>query len=85
MEGPSRVNGPEDPESGMIPKAVKQIYESAKCLEAKGWKYEMDAQFLEIYNENLRDLLGNSEVVKHEIRHDKGKTQVTDATIGKIN
>jgi kinesin family protein C1 len=45
----------------------------------------MVCQYLEIYNETIRDLLGNAaDDKKYEIKHDalKGKTTVTDATIG---
>ncbi|KAF1344493.1 kinesin motor domain-containing protein [Delphinella strobiligena] len=71
---------------GMIPRAVNQIYETAKGLEDKGWKYRMEGSFVEVYNETLNDLLGKAEEwekKKHEIRQDpvKLKTTVTDATI----
>lgn len=68
---------------GMIPLAVHQIYETAKQLEEKGWHYKMEGSFVEVYNENLNDLLGKAEELdkkKYEIRHDnqKGKTIITD-------
>ncbi|OMP83491.1 Kinesin-like protein klpA [Diplodia seriata] len=70
---------------GMIPRAVKQIYETAQGLEEKGWKYRMEGQFVEVYNENLNDLLGKTEELdkkKLEIRHDPAKKQttITDVT-----
>ncbi|RAK77638.1 putative kinesin family protein (KlpA) [Aspergillus fijiensis CBS 313.89] len=70
---------------GMIPRAVHQIYETATGLEEKGWRYTMEGNFVEVYNENLNDLLGNPDDLdrkKLEIRHDmqRGKTIVTDAT-----
>ncbi len=83
MEGPS-LTGPEDPNAGMIPRAVQQIYSACKALEQKGWVYTMEAQFLEIYNETLRDLLDEKDVGKKmEIKHDsKNRTSVTDAITG---
>ncbi|KAF2674060.1 carboxy-terminal kinesin 2 [Microthyrium microscopicum] len=71
---------------GMIPRAVRQIYGWAKALEEKGWSYKMEGSFVEVYNENLNDLLGRAEEFdkkKHEIRHDmqKMKTTITDVTI----
>ncbi|XP_058028157.1 kinesin-like protein KIFC1 isoform X4 [Ahaetulla prasina] len=54
MEGPDDL-GSET--AGMIPRAVRQIFAASRELEAKGWKYQFTANFLEIYNESLRDLL----------------------------
>ncbi|KMU86863.1 carboxy-terminal kinesin 2 [Coccidioides immitis H538.4] len=71
-------------EDGMIPRAVAQIYETAAELEEKGWKYTMEGSFVEVYNENLNDLLGNAEEFdkkKHEIRHDMQKCQTTITNI----
>lgn len=70
---------------GMIPRAVQQIYTEATRLEEKGWKYKMEGSFVEVYNENLNDLLGKSEDLdkkKLEIRHDTAKKQtiITDVT-----
>ncbi|CAI7655207.1 unnamed protein product [Penicillium glandicola] len=70
---------------GMIPRAVHQIYETAQGLEEKGWRYSMAGNFVEVYNENLNDLLGNPDELdkkRHEIRHDmqRGKTTITDIT-----
>ena len=72
-------------EDGMIPRAVHQIYDTTLSLEEKGWKYSMEGSFVEVYNENLNDLLGKPEEFdkkKHEIRHDmqKCKTTITDIT-----
>lgn len=84
MEGPDKIEGPGDVNAGMIPRAVQQIYTSCEALKEKGWEYTMQAQFLEIYNETLRDLLDSTgSVKKMEIKHDaKGKTSVTEATNG---
>jgi len=73
------------PKDGMIPQAVHQIYSVAESLRKKGWTYSMEGSFLEIYNENINDLLGKPEEMdkkKHEIKHDtqRGKTTVTDLT-----
>ncbi|KAH1548919.1 hypothetical protein LV164_001668 [Aspergillus fumigatus] len=70
---------------GMIPRAVHQIYQTAQSLEEKGWRYTMEGNFVEVYNENLNDLLGKAEELdkkKHEIRHDmqRCKTTITDIT-----
>ena len=70
-------------DDGMIPRAVHQIYKTAKDLETKGWTYTMSGNFIEVYNENINDLLGNPNDLdkkKHEIRHDPKdlKTTITD-------
>ena len=70
-------------EDGMITRAVHQIYETARSLEEKGWTYVMEGNFVEVYNENLNDLLGDANQFdrkKHEIRHDiqRCKTIITD-------
>ena len=75
---------------GMIPQAVHQIYGTAKTLEEKGWKYKMEGSFIEVYNENLNDLLGKAEEIdkkKHEIKHDlqKGKTTITNIEIVELD
>ncbi|KAI9702440.1 MAG: kinesin-like nuclear fusion protein [Candelina mexicana] len=72
-------------DDGMIPRAVHQIYDTASSLEEKGWKYTMEGSFVEVYNENLNDLLGKAEEFdkkKHEIRHD---LQTSKTTITGIN
>lgn len=70
---------------GMIPRAVHMIYDTAQGLEERGWKYTMQGSFVEVYNENLNDLLGSPDDFdkkKHEIRHDMAacKTTITDIT-----
>jgi kinesin family protein C1 len=67
-------------EDGMIPRAMKQIYETATSLQEKGWTYTMEGSFVEVYNEEIHDLLGNSKEMdkkKHEIKHDEQKKQTT--------
>jgi kinesin family protein C1 len=42
---------------GIIPRAVEQILTHVKDLQSQKWKHSINASFLEIYNEDLRDLL----------------------------
>ncbi len=65
-------------EDGMIPRATHQIYETATNLQEKGWTYTMEGNFVEVYNEEIHDLLGDSKDLdkkKHEVRHDEKKKQ----------
>ncbi|OCF39757.1 kinesin family member C1 [Kwoniella heveanensis CBS 569] len=77
MEG-----GQNDQDAGMIPRAIEMIFAVSNGLRDRGWKYQMEGQFLEVYNEVINDLLGNGQfdTKKHEIKFDKdGKVTVTDA------
>ena len=52
------MQGGEAPNTeGIIPRSIVHILKEAKRLEAQGWAYTMTASFLEIYNEEVRDLL----------------------------
>ncbi|KAK9453039.1 P-loop containing nucleoside triphosphate hydrolase protein [Dipodascopsis uninucleata] len=70
---------------GIIPRAVDQIFTTAMNLNERGWKYTILGEFLEIYNENINDLLVDSdefEKKKLDIRNDtkEGKMTVPDLT-----
>lgn len=87
MEGTS-VNDAEN--RGMIPRAVLQIFDSTHELESKGWKYALDASFLEIYNETIRDLLGDGhDDIKNEIKMSGQKNSnevfVTNLTVVRVD
>lgn len=73
-------------DDGMIPRTVHQIYDTTQRLREKGWRYSMEGSFVEVYNENLNDLLGRPEDFdkkKHEIRHDlqRSRTHVSDLSV----
>jgi|AntRauTorckE5430_2_1112549.scaffolds.fasta_scaffold00540_10 kinesin family protein C1 len=44
---------------GIIPRAVEQVLHQAKAMQKQKWRFTMTASFLEIYNEELKDLLVN--------------------------
>ncbi|XP_050308631.1 carboxy-terminal kinesin 2 [Anthonomus grandis grandis] len=80
------MQGEEGVASGMIPRTVRLIFKTISRLEKEGWKYEVHASFLEIYNENVRDLLNVNSNQKMEIYFNEGKgTTVTNLTIQAIS
>lgn len=61
---------------GIIPRAVEQILTQAKNMQKQKWKFTMSASFLEIYNEELKDLLVNmneGEIIQGAGYKDDGK------------
>ncbi|TIB69154.1 hypothetical protein E3P77_00714 [Wallemia ichthyophaga] len=79
MEGGSHTGR----DAGMIPRAIYHIFDTTRKLEDQGWSFDMQGQFLEIYNETINDLLGSGEQEKkHNITHDKnGSTTVSDVVV----
>lgn len=69
--------------AGLIPRAVQMLFCKAKSLQDKGWSYSFEGSMLEIYNDAINDLLGRTKVDegRHEIKHEKGRTVVTEAVV----
>uniref|UniRef100_A0A2N9GZ90 Kinesin motor domain-containing protein n=1 Tax=Fagus sylvatica TaxID=28930 RepID=A0A2N9GZ90_FAGSY len=62
MEGGARKKNGEFPsDAGVIPRAVKEIFD---ILEAQNAEYSMKVTFLELYNEEITDLLAPEETSK---------------------
>ncbi|KAJ8899611.1 hypothetical protein K2173_018585 [Erythroxylum novogranatense] len=57
----SMPNGELPPEAGVIPRAVKQIFDT---LESQNAEYSVKVTFLELYNEEITDLLAPEEISK---------------------
>merc|ERR1712223_1938510 len=53
---------------GIIPKTITKIFEETHGLVEKGWSYKLEASFLEIYNEEIRDLLATEKGLKYDIK-----------------
>eukprot|EP01132_Coremiostelium_polycephalum_P005728 gene5728-7125_t len=72
---------------GMIPRTVEKIFATSESLKPKGWTYEMEACFLEIYNETINDLLNPKadSATKYDIKHEGNTTSVTNLTMSKVN
>ncbi|GFP82719.1 125 kDa kinesin-related protein [Phtheirospermum japonicum] len=57
----SGPNGELPPEAGVIPRAVKQIFDT---LESQNAEYSVKVTFLELYNEEITDLLAPEDISK---------------------
>ncbi|XP_066579972.1 kinesin-like protein KIFC1 [Amia ocellicauda] len=68
-------------ESGMIPRAVAQIFSTARSLAEQGWEYKFVASFVEIYNETLRDLLYTGKPSKRPEHEVKRLTPTSDIIV----
>ena len=72
MEG-GQDSGDQQQSQGMIARTVRQIFETQERLEERGWKYRCQASYLEIYNEEIKDLLAVEKDLKYEIKNCDGK------------
>ncbi|KAK4441131.1 Kinesin-like protein KIN-5D [Sesamum alatum] len=79
MEGGARKKNGEFPsDAGVIPRAVRQIFD---ILEAQSAEYSMKVTFLELYNEEITDLLAPEECSK--FTDDKSKKPIALMEDGK--
>ncbi|KND87433.1 Kinesin-like protein klpA [Tolypocladium ophioglossoides CBS 100239] len=68
-------------DDGMIPRATHMIYDTITKLRERSWEYTMEGSFVEVYNEELNDLLTPNErspdgrPKRLEIRHDESRKQ----------
>lgn len=72
---------------GIIPRSIEKIIAECAKFSAQGWRYTIEATYLEIYNETIRDLLADKidPHKKHNIKMDpKGGLTVTDLTTVQI-
>ena len=57
MEGPEEIT---DQTRGIIPRSFDFLVDTIEKAKEKGWTYELEASYLEIYCEELRDLCEDS-------------------------
>ncbi|XP_016524465.1 kinesin-like protein KIF17 isoform X1 [Poecilia formosa] len=71
-------------QKGVIPRAFEHIFESIQCAE--NTKFLVRASYLEIYNEEVRDLLGSNTKQKHELKeHPECGVFVQDLTMHTVH
>eukprot|EP00484_Ammonia_sp_Unknown_P028048 CAMPEP_0197046746 /NCGR_PEP_ID=MMETSP1384-20130603/22398_1 /TAXON_ID=29189 /ORGANISM="Ammonia sp." /LENGTH=833 /DNA_ID=CAMNT_0042478581 /DNA_START=53 /DNA_END=2554 /DNA_ORIENTATION=+ len=75
MEGPN--NGVEA-EQGIIPNSFQHIFDKVSSDSDANTKYLIRAGYIEIYNEQIRDLLGKDPMKKLNLREDKTKGVYVD-------
>lgn len=51
------ISSKDEENAGLIPRAIDMIFKVSGQLKDRGWKYQMEGQFLEVYNEVVCDLL----------------------------
>ena len=75
------AGGADGADAGMIPRAMHMLWDVAEAQRAQGWSYEFEAQMLQIYLDNISDLLARGDGARHEVRHEQNRTTVTNATV----
>jgi kinesin family protein C1 len=65
MEGPPEMNHDtffyrENPARGIIPRAVRKIFDQIPKLAENGWTYRFKCSFIEVYLDKIYDLLGET-------------------------
>mmetsp|Transcript_6264 Transcript_6264/g.15510 ORF Transcript_6264/g.15510 Transcript_6264/m.15510 type:complete len:905 (+) Transcript_6264:130-2844(+) len=74
------------PMRGIIPRSVSKILDQARAMNKQKWNFNLTASFLEIYNENLNDLLASMQPARksnkklHIKRDREGKSFVDGLT-----
>ena len=68
------MQGGSDSQSwGLIPRSLSKILRESEAMRKDGWEWALSASFLEVYNEQLRDLLANDggSTAPLSIKHDE--------------
>ena len=60
--------GNSDDTRGIIPRSISQILETSNSMKNDGWSFNIKASFVEIYNEEIIDLLSSKNKTKQEVK-----------------
>jgi len=71
------------PMRGIIPRSVSKILDQARAMTKQKWKFTLTASFLEIYNENLNDLLSSMKSSSDNAVENKKKLSIKRDREGK--
>ncbi|PIO68762.1 kinesin motor domain protein [Teladorsagia circumcincta] len=77
------MRGGEGESEGIIPRAVKFLFHSRDKLADLDWQFEFKASFIEVYNEEVYDLLGERK--KLDVKIGSGNTSITGMKYNDIN
>lgn len=58
-----------NPEDGLIPRSLTQIFRRMETLQSLGFTYELHGQFFEIYGDSINDLLSKNKSTGSDINH----------------
>jgi kinesin family member C1 len=65
---------------GIIPRSIAQILETSKTMAEDGWVFSIKASFLEIYNEEIVDLLSPHQPIKKSMQKKAGSMSFGDTS-----
>lgn len=78
LKATSCVTSDADAAKGLIPRSVEHIFRRLEQLREGGWTVALTADMIEIYNDEIRDLLSGADHgdVDHKIRHVGDKVRI---------
>lgn len=58
-----------NPNDGLIPRSIHQIFERMETLSSLGWCFELYGQFFELYGDSINDLLTKNKSTGNDVNH----------------
>jgi kinesin family protein C1 len=62
-------------ERGIIPRSIEELLRNAHTLQSQGWEVELSVSIVEIYNEEIRDLLANAKPTPQSINNNNNPSR----------